>query len=109
MVCAGKIWDAFYVVTGQCSLKFGVTSGDARPRLRSHRRDGYVTVKRLFTEMPDGVARTLETTLIKDLAANGYKPVLRREYFPVEALGLVLSIVDEALGEWAGAQTANIA
>lgn len=50
----------------------------------------------------------LETTLIKDLAANGYKPVLRREYFPVEALDLVLSIVDEALGEWAGAQTASI-
>lgn len=107
--CAGKIWDAFYVVTGQCSLKFGITSGDARPRLRSHRRDGYVTVERLFTELPDGVARTLETTLIKDLAANGYTPVLRREYFPVEALDLVLSIVDEALGDWAGAQTVSIA
>jgi hypothetical protein len=59
--------------------------------------------------MPDGVARTLETTLIKDLATNGYKPVLRREYFPVEALDLVLSIVDEALEEWADVQTASIA
>jgi hypothetical protein len=90
-------------VTGQCSFKFGITSGDARPRLRSHHRDGYVTVERLFTELPDGVARTLETTLIKNLAANGHKPVLRREYFPAEALDLVLSIVDEALGDRAGA------
>jgi hypothetical protein len=92
--CAGKIWDVFYIVTGTYSFKLGITSGDPRPRLYKHQIDGYTAAARLFTGLPDGVARSLEIRVLKDLATNGYKPVLGREYFGIEALPLVLSIVD---------------
>ena len=44
--CAGMAWDVFYVVThgSKPHVKFGITSGDPRPRLREHRRDGYTNV-----------------------------------------------------------------
>ncbi len=99
-VCAGKVWDALYVVTGLPGVKFGITSGDPRTRLKNHWRDGYTRVERLFTTLPDGVARALENKIALALKDNGFKPVLRREYFAIEALPLVLRIVDEALGPY---------
>lgn len=47
-MCAGKRWDVFYVVTDEDAntVKFGVTSGDPRPRLKNHARDGFNTIVR---------------------------------------------------------------
>jgi hypothetical protein len=98
--CAGKTWDAFYVVTGTASLKFGITSGDPRTRLGDHRRDGYIETVRLFINLPEGVARALENKVLKALKGNSFMPVQRREYFSIEALPLVLGIVDEVLAAW---------
>jgi hypothetical protein len=85
-------------VTGTYSFKLGITSGDPRPRLHKHQLDGYSAVPRLFTGLPDGVAKAIEDRLLKDLPVNGFEPVLRNEYFAIEALPLVLRIVDETLG-----------
>lgn len=59
-VCAGKEWDAFYVVTSEAGVKFGITSGDARMRLAQHRTAGYRTVIRLLNGLPEGVAPQME-------------------------------------------------
>jgi hypothetical protein len=42
-VCRGRTWDVFYTVADDVFelLKFGVTSGDARARLRNHRLAGF--------------------------------------------------------------------
>jgi hypothetical protein len=88
----------FYVVTGTYSFKLGITSGDPRPRLCKHQLNGYTAVARLFTGLPDGAAKEMEDRLLKDLPTNGFEPVLRKEYFAIEALPLVLRIVDETLG-----------
>ena len=37
-ICANKYSDVVYVVTGPNGLKFGITSGDPRPRLNDHKR-----------------------------------------------------------------------
>lgn len=95
--CAGMIWDAFYVVTGTYSFKLGITSGDPGPRLSRHQLDGYTAVARLFTGLPGSAAKDMEDRLLKDLPANGFEPVLGKEYFAIEALPLVLRIVDETL------------
>ena len=91
------IWDAFYVVTGTYSFKLGITSGDPGPRLYRHQLDGYTAVARLFTGLPGSAAKDMEDRLLKDLPANGFEPVLGKEYFAIEALPLVLRIVDETL------------
>ena len=96
-MCVGKIYDAFYVVAGARSLKFGVTSGDPRPRLRDHRRDGYDSVKFLRTDMGAGAAWDLEKKVKVALFASGYTPVKGAEYFPIETLPLLLRLVDESL------------
>ena len=93
----GRIYDVFYVVTGTYSFKLGITSGDPRPRLYKHRLDGYTAVARLFTGLPGSAAKGMEDRLLKDLPANGFEPVLGKEYFAIEALPLVLRIVDETL------------
>lgn len=92
--CVGATWDAFYVVTGPETVKFGITSGDPRPRLATHRTDGLPSVVRLFTDLPDDVAPILERVCLSALADAGVAPVRGREYFPVDALALVLDVVD---------------
>lgn len=88
--CAGYTWDVFYVVSGPEGLKFGITSGDARGRLRVHRRAGYTAVRFVAEGLPDGVARKLELDLIHQLRDAGVAPVRGREYYPVTELGRVL-------------------
>jgi hypothetical protein len=94
-ICAGKVWDAFYVVTSTYSLKFGITSGDPRPRLQNHYQDGYPNVVRLFAGLALGVAKDLETELIAAILTAGHNPVRGREYFSMDALPLVPGIVYE--------------
>ncbi|WP_331746823.1 hypothetical protein [Streptomyces sp. NBC_00842] len=93
--CAGKAWDALYVVADDLDVvKFGITSGDPRPRLSVHRRDGLDQIVRLFTGLPDGIARELEDTLRAALRDAREEPVRGREYFPARALPLILDLID---------------
>lgn len=95
-LCAGKDWDVFYVVHDDVNdlIKFGITSGDARPRLATHARDGFDRILRLCDEMPQGVALTLERTILAALRDAKEEPVRGREYFPARVLPLVLDLVD---------------
>ena len=92
--CVGKIWDAFYTVTNPelGRLKFGVTSGDPRPRLRNHHRAGYTQAVRVLPGLPD--AYNLEQHIRATLRSAGITPAHGREYFDIAALALVLDVVD---------------
>lgn len=95
-VCAGKIWDVFYVVAGRSNgiVKFGITSGDPRPRLSRHTSAGLGDVVRLIEGMPGDLAPQLERCVLAALRDVGERPVRGAEYFPAHALGLILDIVD---------------
>lgn len=92
--CAGKTWDAFYVVTNdrQSRVKFGITSGSTRRRLATHRRSGYETVVRAITAFTD--APKLESSVLATLRLAEIKPVHGREFYDISALGVILDIVD---------------
>jgi hypothetical protein len=104
--CRGKLWDVFYVVKHeeQRRVKFGVTSGDARPRLADHRVAGYRTVVRLLTDLPDGTAPDAERAVKVALAMAGEKPVRGTEYFDASCLGLILDVADSWLARDAGTE-----
>lgn len=97
-LCAGRIWDVFYVVVDldRHRLKFGVTSGDPRPRLQAHRPAGYREVVRLLTDLPGTVAPDLERSVLAALRLAGEQPINGREYYDSSALALVLDVVDHA-------------
>jgi hypothetical protein len=97
--CRGSAWDVFYVVAheGQSRVKFGVTSGDARPRIADHRGAGYRTVVRLLTGLPDRIALDTERAVKAALAMVGEKPVRGMEYFDLSCLGLILDVADSWL------------
>lgn len=87
--------DVLYLVrnpeTG--AVKFGVTTGDERPRLRDHRRAGYVEVLRLHTQLSGNVAGEIERLIKRTLRAKGFTSLNNsREYFPAEALDAILEI-----------------
>ena len=93
----GWCGDVFYVVYNPATdvLKFGITSGDPRPRLGYHRRDGYTEVLRTFTALPNGEARALEGELKTLMRCAGVAPIINRlEYFPGAARNAVLGTVD---------------
>jgi hypothetical protein len=82
-ICAGKSWDVFYVVTNleTSTLKFGITSGDPRPRLADHASDGFRMVNLLLTALGDGAALFIEDAVKASLRAAGHRPVRGLEYF----------------------------
>lgn len=94
--CRGRQWDAFYVVQDDIAevIKFGVTSGDVRPRLYAHARDGLDRVVKLAQGLPQDTARELERTIASALRDVKENPVRGREYFHARALPLVLDLVD---------------
>lgn len=95
--CANRIWDAFYVVTSADGVKFGVTSGDARLRLKAHARRGYRAVERLLVDLPGTTAHDTENAIRAALADAGEKPLRGREYFAISCLALVLDVADSWL------------
>jgi hypothetical protein len=100
-ICKGYVWDAFYVVSGSDVVKFGVTTGDVRGRIGTHRRDGIGTVHRTFTKLPDGHAKHCEDQLRAAMDNVGFTPLHgSREYFPIEALDTILGFVDNELSPW---------
>lgn len=94
--CMGRIWDAFYVVVNDAEdvLKFGITSGDPRPRLKRHESRGFERVVRVITDLPMGTALALELAVKATLRLARMQPVRGTEYFPLAALATVLDIVD---------------
>ncbi|MGY3199707.1 hypothetical protein [Streptomyces sp. TE5632] len=95
-ICRGRAWDVFYTVVDDVFdvLKFGVTSGNPRPRLSRHKKDGFEQVVRLHEKLPGGVAPELEGCIKAALRDAGEKPVRGFEYFPGRVLPVVLDIVD---------------
>ena len=95
-LCVGKTWDVFYVVADEINdtVKFGITSGDPRPRLGIHARDGFDSVVRLIKGLPSDLAPRLERAVLAALRDAREAPVRGREYFPARVLGLVLDVVD---------------
>ena len=94
--CAGKTWDVFYVVADDINgvVKFGITSGDPRPRLYRHASDGLARVIRLVEGLPSDLAPRLERAVLGALRDARETPVRGVEYFPGRALGLILDVVD---------------
>jgi hypothetical protein len=90
-------WDAFYVVTSADGVKFGITTGDPRHRLRAHARAGYAEVVRLATGLPGTVAPEAERAVRQALALAGEQPTRGREYFDISCLALVLDVADSWL------------
>ncbi|MHC3450808.1 GIY-YIG nuclease family protein [Streptomyces prasinus] len=86
----------FYVVVNEIddTVKFGITSGDPRPRLGMHARDGFDSVVRLVENLPDDLALRTERAVRAALRDAREAPVRGREYFPARVLGLVLDVVD---------------
>jgi hypothetical protein len=102
-ICANKYSDVVYVVTGPNGLKFGITSGDPRPRLNDHKRisgGGYDTTVRLWTGLrPLGWARKMELNLRDNLADLDHHALPgTKEYFPAVSIPLVLCFLDKELG-----------
>lgn len=94
--CAGKAWDAFYVVTDDAAalLKLGITTGTGKRRLSEHRRAGFTTVHRFLPGLAENVAQTLERDLRAALRLSGEEPVRGREYYPARVTTRVLDFVD---------------
>lgn len=87
-------WTTFYVLINprQGWIKFGVTSDDPRPRLKTHRAAGYTDIVRILRELPDAFA--LERHIIATMRDADIRAVHGREYFDLSALALVLDLVD---------------
>lgn len=94
--CAGWTWNIFYLVTDvpKRRLKFGVTSGDPRTRLRKHAQSGYRRRVLCTTFLRSGEALQLERTVRSALKDAGELPVQGREYFDISVEALVQDIAD---------------
>jgi hypothetical protein len=92
--CAGGTWDVLYVVASTTlgRVKFGITSGDERARLADHRRASYTDVVRVMSGLVD--AHALERHIRTTLRDADIAPVQGREYFHIDALAVVLDVVD---------------
>ena len=88
--------DCLYIVSHSVlpQFKFGITSGDTRPRLNDHRRNGYDKVILLVTKIKDDMASQTEKAICLALYEAGYKPIHGREYYDVSALPIALDIAD---------------
>lgn len=97
--CAGKVWDVFYVVRDAKTtvVKLGISSGNPRPRLGDHARNGLDTVERLHIGLPGSTAPELEHRILVALREAGERPVKGVEYFPGRALPLILRMTDAEL------------
>ncbi|MFH8575417.1 hypothetical protein [Streptomyces zaomyceticus] len=93
--CKGRIWDAIYVVHDPTRgiVKPGITSGDPRPRLSDHERAGFNRLVCVYTGLADRAAFELERKILVTLDAAGIKPVQGFEYFPDDALPIILDLI----------------
>jgi hypothetical protein len=85
------------VVASDTTVKFGITSGDPRPRLSDHATAGFTEVVRVATGLPGALAPETEQAVKGALALADEKPVRGREYFHRDCLALILDIADSWL------------
>jgi len=90
------VWDVFYVVATDplAQIKFGITSGDPRPRLRRHKADGYSQRILVLEGLPGTTAPEIEVAAIAALKLADIEPLHGREYYTADALAIVLDIAD---------------
>ncbi|MEU6183839.1 hypothetical protein [Streptomyces coeruleorubidus] len=85
----------YYVVTDGAMVKPGISSGDGRGRLDTHRSEhGLGQVRRLITDLPVGVARDVERYVLDCLVGQGIRPVMGSEYFDAAHIDRVLELAD---------------
>jgi hypothetical protein len=86
----------FYVVADaeRHRIKFGITSGNPRPRLLTHRAAGYREVVRLMTGLSGTAAPEIETAALAALELAEYRPIKGREFYDAAALAVVLDVAD---------------
>jgi hypothetical protein len=82
------------VVTSESAhrVKYGISSGDPRPRLTDHRKDGYEKVEMLLTGLPPDIAPRMEQAVKAALRDAGIPPVKGTEYHDIGELGLILDV-----------------
>lgn len=92
--CNNRVWDIFYVVVNEVEhrVKFGVTTNDSRPRLKTHRENGYGTVVKVITDLR--TAAGLEQQVSATLRAANLSPVQGFEYYDISALPVILDVAD---------------
>ncbi|MFE7075769.1 hypothetical protein ACFU96_37310 [Streptomyces sp. NPDC057620] len=85
----------YYVVTDGAIVKPGISSGDGRGRLDTHRiQHGLGKIHRLITDLPVGAARAVERHVLDSLATHGIRPVMGFEYFDATHIDRVLELAD---------------
>lgn len=99
LTCTWENQDILYLVRDikRNRVKFGITSGDPRPRLRAHAKDGLTDVLRLYQNLSDGVAYATEQGLIRSLRSRGISPIQGKEYFEGIHVSLILELLNEAI------------
>lgn len=100
--CDGRAWDVFYLVADRTAhrLKFGITSGDPRPRLTDHAHDGYRETLLLLRGLPAGAALTMERAVRKALRQAGERPIRGHEHFDIGVEALVRDVVESMAGSY---------
>lgn len=93
-LCQGRAYEVFYIVSDEANdaVKLGITSGDGRRRLATHRLDGYDRVELVIDGLTGGEAVALERVCLSALRDAGEQPVKGREYFHARALALILDV-----------------
>ncbi|MER7026265.1 MULTISPECIES: hypothetical protein [Streptomyces] len=85
----------YYVVANGAMVKPGISSGDGRGRLDTHRtQHGLGQVRRLITDLPVGAAHDVERHVLDCLAGQGIRPVMGSEYFDAAHIDRVLELAD---------------
>lgn len=90
-------WNAFYVVASESAVKFGITTGDPMPRLRTHASHGYRRIIRVVTDLPGSLALETEDAVKAALADARERPTRGKEYFDMSCLALILDVADSWL------------
>ncbi|HEY9366998.1 hypothetical protein [Streptomyces sp.] len=103
--------DVFYVVsgtdtvTGVPTVKLGISSGVGHKRLEQHASVGLSQRHLVRTGLSQGVARALEAALLTHLNEGGWKRTRGDEYFPADALPLIMAFAQN----WLDAEHVNMA
>ncbi|MEU5116638.1 hypothetical protein AB0G64_34695 [Streptomyces longwoodensis] len=100
--------DVYYVVsgldgiTGEETVKPGISSGGGYNRLRQHAEDGLSVQHLRIAGLPRGMARLLERYVLDGLDREGWLSTRGLEYFPAAALQDVLDFACEWFTDQAG-------
>jgi hypothetical protein len=97
--CAGKMWDVFYIVTGDSLVKLGITSDNPQSRLDDHASYGLCEILFLKTSLPDGLARYAEKSILRELSERDVIPWKGNEYFEQCDQDLILALTGKYMSD----------